>query len=160
MPTPISGMTGAAPAPTQTGDALGGLDGHAFLKLLVAQMRYQNPMSPSDPGAMLQQTSALRQVETLQQLAASQQQLSGMQEAAMAAGMVGKSVNAVDSNGAPLQGVVDSVRFTPEGPVLLIGGTVVPFVNTLEISAAGAPAPALPPPTDAPDTDPDTAQTV
>jgi flagellar basal-body rod modification protein FlgD len=144
MPTPISGISPAAPPPGQTADALGGLDGHAFLKLLVAQMRYQNPMAPSDPGAMLQQTSALRQVETLQQLASQQQQLSGMQEAAMAAGMVGKHVNAVDGTGAPVSGVVDSVRFTPEGPVLLVGGTVVPFVNTLEISATAAPAAVTP----------------
>jgi flagellar basal-body rod modification protein FlgD len=147
MPTPISGMAGAAPAQqSQAADALAGLDGHAFLKLLVAQMRYQNPMAPSDPGAMLQQTSALRQVETLQQLAAGQQQLSGMQEAAMAAGMVGKAVNAIDADGAPLQGIVDSVRFTAEGPVLIVGGTVVPFANTLEISAASEPAAPLPPP--------------
>lgn len=139
MTTPITAMT-AAPPQASTGDALAGLDGHAFLKLLVAQLRYQNPMAPSDPAAMLQQTAQLRQVETLQQVAASQQQFARMQEASMAAGLVGKQVDAVDAGGGAVSGTVDGVRFSAGGPVLLLGGREVAFTDILGIAAAPQPA--------------------
>jgi len=50
----ISGLGAAGGLPT--GDsaltALGGLGSDGFLKLMVAQLQYQNPMAPSDPSAM------------------------------------------------------------------------------------------------------------
>jgi flagellar basal-body rod modification protein FlgD len=125
----------------QTADPFAGLDGEAFLRLLVAQLRYQNPMSPSDPSAMLQQTSQLRQVETLSQVAKSQQQMLAMNQASMASGMVGKTVSAVDIEGAAVEGVVDAVRFTALGPVLVIGAREVPLDSTTEIRATADPAP-------------------
>ena len=134
MTTPIAASTAAAPS-TSTSGALAGLDGQAFLELLVAQLRYQNPMAPSDPAAMLQQTAQLRQVETLQELATSQQEVARMQEASMAAGLVGKQVDALDAEGAAVTGAVDSVRFSAAGPVLLVGGREVAFANILGIAA-------------------------
>jgi hypothetical protein len=44
------------------------LDQDAFLKLMVAQLRYQNPMSPADPQAFLAQTAQFTTVEKLTQL--------------------------------------------------------------------------------------------
>ncbi len=135
MPDMISGVGAAAAAPAAA-DPLGGLDGQAFLRLLVAQLRYQNPMSPSDPSAMLQQTSALRQVETLNQISQSQQSLLRMQQASMASNLVGKEVSAVDTDGTPVRGTVEAVRFTDRGPALVIGGRQVPLDGTAEIGLA------------------------
>lgn len=77
----------------------GGLGGDAFLKLLVAQLRFQNPMEPTDASAMLGQTAQFTQVETLQQLARTQAQLAGLSQTGVAAGMVGQDVSAVDAEG-------------------------------------------------------------
>lgn len=142
MPEAITagGFTPVAPQ-NQMSDALGGLDGEAFLRLLVAQMRYQNPMSPSDPSAMLEQTTQLRQVETLNQVARTQQQMLGMHQASMASGLVGKTVTALDLDGSTVTGTVDGVRFTPVGPVLLIGDRQIPLDATAEIGAAPATQP-------------------
>jgi flagellar basal-body rod modification protein FlgD len=130
----------AAATASQAGAAagLGGLDSTAFLKLLVAQLRYQNPMSPSDPSAMLQQTASFTQVETLQQLAKAQQQVLGLQQTAMAADLIGKDVSALAADGSQLRGTVDAVRFNQSGPVLLVGGTEIPLNRALEIRS-GAP---------------------
>lgn len=129
MPT-IGGVT-AAPPPA-TASALGGLDSEAFLKLLVAQMRYQNPMEPSDPTAMLQQTAQFTQIETLQQVAAAQQQLLGLSQVTIATDLVGSEVVATTSSGE-VRGTVDGIRFTTDGPLLLIGEEEVPLHATLEI---------------------------
>jgi flagellar basal-body rod modification protein FlgD len=112
---------------------LGGLDSTAFLKLLVAQLRYQHPLSPSDPSAMLQQTASFTQVETLQQLAKAQQQILVLQQTAMAADLIGKDVSATAADGTELRGTVDAVRFNATGPVLLVGGSQVPLNGALEI---------------------------
>lgn len=137
MPDAIAAATATTPAATpRTTDALAGMDGQGFLNLLVAQLRYQNPMSPSDPSALLQQTSALRQVESLNQVVSTQQQLVSMQQATLATGLVGRYVAAVDAEGLPVHGTVDAVRFSAAGPLLVIGDRQVPLDGTAEISAA------------------------
>jgi flagellar basal-body rod modification protein FlgD len=136
---PFVDAAGAVPtgAP-QNGNSLGGLDSEAFLRLLVAQMRYQDPMAPADHTAMLQQTSQFTQVETLQQVSAMQQQMLGLSQAGMAAEMVGKQVTALGPDGETITGVVEGVRFTSEGPVLDVEGQEVPMQAATEIRLSGA----------------------
>lgn len=140
MFAPITGATSAA-ASTGTSSMLGSLGGDAFLKLMVAQLRFQNPMSPSDPSAMLQQTAQFTQVETMQKLAASQQQLLGLSQALMASGMVGQDITASWPDGTVVSGTVDKVRFTADGPLLTLGGTEVPMTLITEVGAAENPSP-------------------
>lgn len=121
-----------------TTGGLGALDGDAFLKLMVAQLRYQNPLEPTDASTMMQQTAAFTQVETLQKLASSQQTMLGLNEALMASGLVDKSVSAVRPDDTVLQGVVDGVRFTPEGPMLSVGGEEVALAAVVQIGSATA----------------------
>lgn len=120
--------------------ALGGMDSEAFLKLLVAQMRYQNPLSPSDPSDMMLQTAQLTQLETIQQLATLQRRDLGLQEAVLAAGMVGSEISAPAADGTTVTGTVDGVRYTVAGPVLDVGGTDVPLGDVTEVRRAGAPS--------------------
>ena len=130
-----TGAAAAASASTPTASALGGLDGDAFLQLMIAQMRYQDPMSPSDPSAMMQQTSVLAQTEMIQQLAQVQQQLLGLQQASVASDLVGTEVSAELADGTTVTGAVQAVRFTADGPALVIDGTEVPFHATSEMRA-------------------------
>jgi flagellar basal-body rod modification protein FlgD len=133
MPVENVGHIGYTPPQQSAGAGLGALDSEMFLKLLVAQMRYQNPMEPMDATAMMQQTAQFTQVETLQQVASAQQQLLGMSQAAMAAGLVGKEVTALAMDGSHITGVVDAISFTPTGPMLSIGDQSVPMTAATEI---------------------------
>ena len=126
---------GVAPPATAATSALGGLDSDAFLQLMIAQMRYQDPMAPSDPSAMMQQTSVLAQTEMIQQMTQVQQQLLGLQQAEMATGLVGTEITATTADGTTVTGTVESVRFTSTGPALVVDGTEVPFQNTSELRA-------------------------
>ena len=122
-----------------TGTGLGALDGEAFLKLMVAQLRYQNPLEPTDASTMMQQTASFTQVETLQKLANSQQTMLGMNEALMASGLVGKSVAAVRPDDSVMEGVVDGVRFTADGPLLSIDGEEVAMAAIVQVGKVAAP---------------------
>ncbi len=129
----ISPIASAAATPTSQA-TLGGLDSDAFLKLLVAQLKYQNPMDPADGTQMLQQTAQFTQVETLQAIAKAQQQLMGFQQLTVAMGTVGKQVTAIDQDGRQITGEVHAVRFTIDGPLLTIDGEEVPLDNLLSIT--------------------------
>jgi flagellar basal-body rod modification protein FlgD len=114
-----------------------GLDSQAFLKLMVAQLRYQNPMEPSDPSQMMLQTAQFTQLETMQEMVKLQQRDIGLQEAVMAAGLVGDEVTANGSDG-PVSGLVEGVRYTTAGPLLDLGSTEVTLGEVTEIRRASA----------------------
>ncbi len=133
---PLAATSATAAGQVSSGSALQSLGADGFLQLLVAQLRYQNPMSPSDPNAMLQQTSQLAQVETLDAVADTQRQLLTLQQTAIAAGLIGREVTAVGSEGSPLTGVVDSVRFSEDGPLLIVDGNEIPLALATELRAA------------------------
>jgi flagellar basal-body rod modification protein FlgD len=132
----LSASAAGAPMPGTASNALGDLGSDAFLKLLVAQLKYQDPMSPSDGQAMMQQTAQFTQVETLKQLASLQQQLMGLQQTAMASDLIGQEVTATTATGQEIDGTVDGIRFTDAGPLLLIGDEAVPFDQAREIRQA------------------------
>ena len=159
MPDSIAGL---APVPQQSiqgnvdaaMSALGGMDSEGFLNLLVAQLRYQSPMDPKDPGDLMTQTAALAQLDATQQLLALQQRDLGMQQAVAAAGMLGTEVTAIGADGVSIEGRVDAVRYTTAGPVLEIGGQDVMLddVRELRADAPGAAQTTSPSPTTTPTT--------
>ncbi|MFT4744891.1 MAG: flagellar basal-body rod modification protein FlgD [Nitriliruptoraceae bacterium] len=136
-------MTGASSLGSTQGiqtasQGMVGLDSEAFMNLLVAQLRYQDPMSPTDSNALMQQTSVLAQTELLTSVSEMQQQLLGLQRANIATDLIGQQVEGVSDGGATVSGVVDGVRFEPTGPVLLIGDQQISIDNATSIgSAAG-----------------------
>lgn len=128
----------AASVGVSAASPLGMLDGQAFLRLMIAQLRNQNPFEPMDSNEMLQQTAALTTVESLQQLAQSERLLMGIAQASMAASLVGKQVTGLDGAGAEVTGVVTRVRFTVDGPILEVGEHEIPIGNLLDMTASGA----------------------
>lgn len=130
----------AANQAVQTGNGLGQLDSDTFLQLLVAQLRYQNPLSPTDASAMMQQTAQFTTVETLQAISETNQALLGFQQTTMALGIVGKGVDAISLDGIPVSGVVESVKFTADGPFLQLDtGIEIPMANVIEVSTPPEP---------------------
>ncbi len=145
MISPATTFAGTGATHTTSGTGLGGLGTDAFLQLLVAQLKYQNPMAPTDGAAMLQQTAQFSTVETLKEIAETNQQLMGFQQVGMALNLVGHDIDAVGLDGLPVKGTVTSVRFTSDGPFLeLDNGREVPMNNVVSVSAATRP-PETPP---------------
>ena len=63
-----------------------------FLKLLVAQLKYQDPLSPTDGTQFLTQTAQFTTLETLQKIAKQQEGLAQSTQLLSAASMVGRAV--------------------------------------------------------------------
>ena len=138
MTTPVGGITAAAPmAATSQADsamsALSGMGSDGFLKLLVAQLRYQSPLEPSDPGDMMVQTAQLAQLDASQQLASLQRRDLGLQHAVLATNLLGTDVTGAATDGSPVRGIVEGVRYTTAGPVLNVGGRELPLEHVTEV---------------------------
>lgn len=130
--------------------ALQGIDKEMFLKLLVAQMQYQNPMNPVDSTEFLNQAAQYASVEQLENVATQQAEMRSLQMITVATGMVGSEVTAIDpATEAPITGVVSSVQFDGAEPWLVIGNTLVPVTAVIEMRDAGDETP--PPAPDATD---------
>lgn len=129
----LTAPTGSGTAAKSPTDAMGS---DTFLKLLVAQLKYQDPSKPADGTALLGQTAQFQMVEKLQQLSDQNTQLLSEQQASSAIALVGRTITYTDG-GKTLSGVVGSVRLTPAGPLLAVGQTDVPLSSVTEISSAG-----------------------
>ena len=107
-----------------------------FLKLLVAQMRYQDPSKPVDSSQMMAQTATFSQVEKLEQLATQNAAMLVLQEASTAGAMVGRTVTYTGSDGAQVTGKVTAIRLASadQEAVATVGGKQVPVGRITEIA--------------------------
>ncbi len=104
-----------------------------FLKLLVAQLRYQDPTNPQDGSEFLAQTAQFTSVEKLSQLADLQTQLLSAQRVFGASGMVGRTVTYPGPDGLDATGVVTAARLGADGPVLRVDDMDVPLTSVKEV---------------------------
>ena len=120
------------------------LDQDTFLKLLVAQMKYQDPSNPADATQFLTQTAQFTQVEKLGAIADSVAKLdtlasgqaSMLQSQLMlgASNLIGKTVTAKDpAGGADITGVVTSATFGGSTPKLKIGDKDVALSDVKDV---------------------------
>lgn len=132
MTTPISQILGQAqPQPATRGKAE--LDKEAFLKLLVAQLRYQDPSNPADSTEFLAQSAQFAVVEKLDAMADAQHELLTAQLMLGASNLVGRTVGYTAPDGTIATGVVTSATFSGSTPTLKVGDTDVPLSSVKEV---------------------------
>jgi flagellar basal-body rod modification protein FlgD len=130
--TPINQVLGQTPTrAVATGSKELGQD--AFLKLLVAQLKYQDPTNPSDGAQFMAQTAQFTQVEKLSQLAEEQKSLVAAQLQLSASNLVGRTVTYPGPDGVDVTGVVQSATFGGSSPTLRVGNTDVPLSSVKEV---------------------------
>jgi flagellar basal-body rod modification protein FlgD len=143
MTDPIYGVVGASkpaasPATTQTSASNTQFGKDTFLKLLVAQMRYQDPSKPADGTEFLAQTAQFTMVEKLSDMATMQHDMLAAQQMLGASSLVGKTVTYTGSDGLEVAGVVSSAMISGSSPTLRVGTKDVPLSSVKEVrSAAG-----------------------
>ena len=97
------------------------LDKDAFLRMLILQLRNQDPLNPMEDREFIAQLAQFSSLEQLQNISQQFQSLTQTQLAGQALSLIGRNIQALDpSNGEPISGVVQSVRFTDGVPSLLI----------------------------------------
>lgn len=117
-------------------------DKEMFLNLMVAQLRYQDPMNPTDSGQMMAQNAQFTALEKMQDVADQTAALLSAQVSFGAAGMVGKNVTYMNQDGTTTSGLVGSVTYDASGPMLVVGDASVSLGQVQSISATASPTPA------------------
>lgn len=106
---------------SKTSTEQNGMDKDAFLQLLVAQMKYQDPLQPTSNTEYISQYATFSQVEQMQNMAATM-------ELTRASSMVGKLVTVESTNSAgetkQVQGMVEYVSYENNKAYVSIDGTL------------------------------------
>ncbi|HJQ06741.1 MAG TPA: flagellar hook capping FlgD N-terminal domain-containing protein [Nocardioides sp.] len=134
--SPLAGVVGpfstpGDPAATTNTSNLG--DENTFLQLMVAQMKYQDPMNPTDSSQFLSQTAQFTALEKMTSVADQMKALVQSQMAFGAGAMIGQTVHWTDDNGAAQTGTVTGASFLSTGPTLTINGTSVPLTSVTSV---------------------------
>ena len=142
MPDAVSGPTGTAyvPASTTVERKDQGSQKDMFLKLLVAQMRYQDPSNPASSSELMAQNATFTQVEKLEEIAKQNASLLALQRSSSAGALVGRTVSYTDDTGAKQTGLVTSVRLgsdTTEATAM-VGGVAVAMGRITEVASTPA----------------------
>lgn len=127
--TVVGGIQTAVVADRKAPDNELGKD--AFLKLLVAQMKYQDPMNPSDGTEFIAQTAQFTLVEKMAAMAEQNDKILGSQQQLTASTFIGRDVawTAKDDTGKEVKhtGTVVGISFTKDGPTLRVGKEDIPL---------------------------------
>ncbi len=109
------------------------LDKDAFLQLLVAQMKYQDPLEPTSNTEYISQYATFSELEQMQNM-------SNTMELTHAANLVGQTVavEAVDSNGKTTSdmGVVDYISYENGKALIWVNGNSYELDEVVEVADA------------------------
>jgi flagellar basal-body rod modification protein FlgD len=137
MSAPVSGSTGTTvtPAASSTVDRPDQMGKDTFLKLLVAQMKYQDPANPASSSEFMAQTATFSQVEKLSEIATQNASLLALQRSSSAGALVGRTVAYTDESGATKTGAVSSVRLGTDKTeaTAVVGGVSVAMGRITEV---------------------------
>jgi flagellar basal-body rod modification protein FlgD len=152
MTTPIGTVGTPTTTASSTADRKDQMGKDTFLKLLVAQMRYQDPSNPTSSSEFMAQTATFTQVEKLEEIASQNAELLTLQRSLSAGALVGHQVSYTATDGTTTTGTVSSVKIAGTGdtePQAMVGGVAVALGRITEVALptadADAAAPATPP---------------
>ncbi len=101
-----------------------GLDSDDFLKLLVAQLSYQDPLEPTSNEEIVNQISSIRDIEASTTLTRTLESLADNQGFGSAAALIGQYVSgtttANDGSTVSSSGIVVGLRIDSDGTIVLL----------------------------------------
>lgn len=125
------------------------LDQDAFLKLLVAQLRYQDPLDPSDPADFMATTAQFTTIEKLDQIAEQGANAAILSGLSTASSLVGRAITFLDANDQPQTAVVRAAQVAASGVQLVTELGPVDMANLIAVGEVGFDPSATPAPDEA-----------
>ncbi|OII34908.1 flagellar hook capping protein [Curtobacterium sp. MMLR14_010] len=130
---PIDGITGsvdqaaqAAALAANTNKTSQTMDSEVFMKLLVTQLRNQDPSSPMDTNQMISQQTQLAMMEQVTNQTTTGNENFSLQMRIAAANLVGKQVSYTDAvSGASITGTASAVSYAQSVPTVTVNGKEV-----------------------------------
>jgi flagellar basal-body rod modification protein FlgD len=134
MNVPATTSSGGTGSPAAASAAKASVDYQSFLKLLVAQMKNQDPTQPMDSTQYVAQLASFSQVEQSIQVNAKLDRLLQSSVLSQADSLIGRVVTSADGE---VSGKVEEVRIASDGIVaVLAGGQEVAIGPGVTITAA------------------------
>lgn len=96
-----------------------------FLALLVAQLKYQDPMNPASNTEFIGQLAQLQALEQAQQMNEALLALGYLSQMSQASSLIGRTVSAITLADGPISGTVSEVRLVDGVAELMVGGVPV-----------------------------------
>ena len=115
-------------------DRLNDLTMSDFIKMMVAQLENQDPMSPMSNTEMLQQMSQMRSITSNDRLTTSIESLTLGQALSTASSLIGKTITGVDTLKQSVTGKVDKVTIENGEAKLYIGTSIINVSNVTAIA--------------------------
>ena len=99
----------------------GRTDSQDFMRLIIEQLKNQDPLSPLDSGEFTTQLAQINSLEQLINMNTLMEQFIGGGKLADATALIGRYVEGMDANGTSIAGTVESVEVIDGVPSLKIG---------------------------------------
>ena len=110
------------------------LDKDAFLQLLVAQLKYQDPLEPTNAQDFMAQTAQFTQVETLTKISDQNEAAIRSQNMNTGSSLIGRTITFRGLDGSASTGVVSAAQLTADGVILKVGNSNTTLDRVTEIS--------------------------
>lgn len=139
MPTPVNNIVNPAITGTSQSGTTGSssIDKQAFLKLLTAQLKYQDPVNPLSSDQFMGQMAQFSTLEQMTNLSASTEQSLWNSQLTQAVQTIGRKVTWVDGDTQQSKsGVVSGVTIEDKQIMLQVGDQKVPVSLIMGVSEA------------------------
>jgi len=118
--TSNTGATDAIAAAASGKNNSSTLDKNAFLKLLAAQAKSQDPMNPTDSTAQIAQLAQFSSLEQMSNVATSVNAMSTQLSSANATALIGHKVSYKGADGSSVTGTVNKVTLATSGALVQV----------------------------------------
>jgi flagellar basal-body rod modification protein FlgD len=116
------------------------LNDQDFLQLLVAQLKYQDPMSPTDDQSFIQEQAQFSTVEGITSLESTMTAMGSQQQMSSAVNLIGTQVQYTQSDGSMASGLVSAVANSSGAITVKVGNSDVPFSSITEVTLPSDPS--------------------
>lgn len=111
-----------------------------FLKLMLTQLKYQNPLEPMSDNEFIAQMAQFSSLEQMQNVNTNLESLTALTQmsaldvsTSFAVSLIGKEIGYLDNGGVRQKGIVSSIQIMSGVPQLIIGDKVVGLGRVVEV---------------------------
>ena len=134
---PTSPTTSGSSSPVNPSSNLNDQD---FLQLLVAQLKYQDPMSPTDDQSFIQEQAQFSTVEGITSLESTMTAMGSQQQMSSAVNLIGTQVQYTASDGSTASGLVSAVANSSGSVTVKVGSSEVALSAINEVTLPSDPS--------------------
>ena len=142
----INGVTDTSPvqqaqaqSSVQQATGMEGLGEDAFLQLLLAQLKNQDPLKPMDNTEFISQMAQLNSLNELMALNKTMSSMITAQMVTQGSALIGKTVSANLDTGESVSGVVEAMQINNDKVTLTVNGQQVPMEAIRTVTSTDAP---------------------